>query len=66
MSKYVKLEDIQSFPIRSNHYDHVNGNSRFIFGIESVMEYIELLPKYEFPDTKPIITSTDQEDENDR
>lgn len=54
MAKYVKLEDIQAFPIRIDHYDHKNGNIHFILGIESMMEYIEHLPQYEFPDAEPI------------
>ena len=54
MAKYVKLEDIQSFPIRIDHCDHKNGNIHFILGIETVMEYIDYLPQYEFRGAEPI------------
>ena len=50
MARYIKLEDIQKFPIRIDHCDHKNGNIHFILGIESAMEYIDCLPQYEFPD----------------
>lgn len=43
---YVSLTDIQKFPIRANHQDKENGNEHFIYGIETVMEYINSLPKY--------------------
>ena len=55
MPKYVKLEDIQSFPIRLDHCDREHGNIHFILGIESVMEYIDYLPQYECQDTEPIV-----------
>ncbi len=54
MARYVKLEDIQSFPIRIDHCDHKNGNIHFILGIETMMEYIDYLPQYEFPDAELI------------
>lgn len=47
MSKYVKIDDIMQYPIRKDHYDRENGDENFIFGIESVMEYIEQLPTVE-------------------
>lgn len=50
MPLFVKLDDIKRFPIRKNHYDKVNGNEHFIYGIECVMEYIEELPVYNLPD----------------
>ena len=43
---YVLLKDIHQFPIRRNHYDKENGNDNFINGIETLMEYIDLLPRY--------------------
>ena len=54
MARYVKLEDIQAFPIRIDHCDNKNGNIHFILGIETMMEYIDYLPQYEFPDAEPI------------
>ena len=54
MARYVKLEDIQSFPIRIDHCDHKNGNIHFILGIETVFEFIDYLPQYELPEAEPI------------
>ncbi len=42
---YIKLEDLQKFPIRMNHYDKEHGNEHFVYGVESVLEYAEYLPK---------------------
>lgn len=50
MSLFIKLDDIKKFPIRKNHYDKANGNEHFIYGIETVMEYIDELPTYDLPD----------------
>lgn len=44
MSKYIKLEDLQKFPIRINHYDKEHGNEHFVYGVETVLEYAEYLP----------------------
>lgn len=54
MAKYVKLDDLLSYPIRLNRCDRKNGNLHFILGIETVMEFIDYLPEYEFPDAEPI------------
>lgn len=43
---YICLDDIQKFPIRKDHYDKVNGDRAFIHGVETVMEYIDKLPRY--------------------
>jgi hypothetical protein len=45
--KFVRLADLQKFPIRKDHYDREHGNENFIFGIETMFEYIDELPKYE-------------------
>ena len=45
--KYIKLSDLQNFPIRINHYDQEHGKLDFVLGIETVFEYIDYLPKYE-------------------
>lgn len=45
--KYIKLADLQKFPIRQDHYDKEHGNVHFIFGIETIFEYVDCLPKYE-------------------
>jgi hypothetical protein len=52
--KYIKLSDLQKFPIRINHYDRENGKLDFMLGIETVFEYIDYLPKYECNETKEI------------
>ena len=49
---YIKLEDLQKFPIRINHYDKENGNENFVFGIETVIEYAENLPKVDVAEVK--------------
>jgi len=45
MKEYVKIDDIMQFPIRRYNYDRVNGDGHYINGIETVMEYIEQLPR---------------------
>ena len=49
---YIKLEDLQKFPIRQNHYDKENGNEHFICGIETVIEYAENLPAADVVEVK--------------
>ena len=49
---YIKLEDLQKFPIRQNHYDKENGNEHFICGIETVIEYAENLPTADIAEVK--------------
>lgn len=41
---YIKLEDLQKFPVRRNNYDKANGNESLINGVEAVLEYAENLP----------------------
>ena len=43
---YISLDDIKQFPIRKDHCDKEHGNPHFIYGIETVMEYIDTLPRY--------------------
>ena len=45
--KFIRLADLMKFPIREDHYDKEHGNENFIYGIETVFEYIDALPKYE-------------------
>jgi hypothetical protein len=42
--RLIYLEDLLRFPIRIDHYDKVNGNEHFVFGVETVLEYAEYLP----------------------
>lgn len=41
--KYIKLSDLQKYPIRLDHYDEKHGNKHFVYGVESVIEYAEFL-----------------------
>lgn len=42
--EYISREEVLKYPIRLNHYDKEHGDIRFVYGVESVMEYIECLP----------------------
>ena len=44
MSDYIEREAVLAYPIRKDHYDRKHGNEHFIFGIESVIEFVENLP----------------------
>lgn len=44
MAEYIEREAIMEFPIRKDHCDKERANEHFIFGIESVLEYVENLP----------------------
>lgn len=44
MADLIDRDKLRLFPIRRDHYDKENGNEHFVFGIESVLEYVEQLP----------------------
>lgn len=44
MKEYIERAAVLSYPIRKDHCDKKHANEYFIFGIESVMEYVENLP----------------------
>ena len=44
MKEYIEKAAVLSYPIRKDHCDKEHANEHFIFGIESVMEYVENLP----------------------
>lgn len=44
MAEYIEREAIMEFPIRKGQCDKEHANEHFIFGIESVLEYVENLP----------------------
>lgn len=44
MARLIDLDELLKFPIRIDHYDKVNGNERFVYGVETVLEYAENLP----------------------
>lgn len=52
MDEYIKRAAIMEFPIRKDHCDKERANEHFIFGIESVLEYVENLPA---ADVAPVV-----------
>ena len=52
MDEYIKRQTIMEFPIRKDHCDKEHANEHFIFGIESVLEYVENLPS---ADVAPVV-----------
>lgn len=52
MAEYIEREAIMKFPIRKDHCDKEHANEHFIFGIESVLEYVEYLPA---ADVAPVV-----------
>nr|UWF99167.1 MAG: hypothetical protein [Bacteriophage sp.] len=52
MAEYVKREAIMKFPIRKDQCDKEHANEHFIFGVESVLEYVEKLPA---ADVAPVV-----------
>ena len=44
MARLIDVDALMQFPIRLNHYDRVNGNEHYVFGVEAVLEYAENLP----------------------
>lgn len=53
MARLIDLDALEKFPIRLNHYDRINGNEQFVFGVETVLEYAENLPTIY---AEPVIT----------
>ena len=52
MTEYIEREAIMEFPIRKDRCDKEHANEHFIFGIESVLEYVENLPA---ADVAPVV-----------
>lgn len=52
MAEYIERAAIMEFPIRKDHCDKERANEHFIFGIESVLEYVENLPA---ADVAPVV-----------
>lgn len=52
MAEYIEREAIMEFPIRKDQCDKEHSNEHFIFGIESVLEYVENLPA---ADVAPVV-----------
>lgn len=43
----ISRADVLKYPIRLDHYDEENGSREFVYGVESVIEYVESLPSSE-------------------
>lgn len=52
MAEYIERAAIMEFPIRKDHCDKEHANEHFIFGVESVLEYVESLPA---ADVAPVV-----------
>lgn len=52
MAEYIERAAIMEFPIRKDHCDKERANEHFIFGIESVLEYVQNLPA---ADVAPVV-----------
>ena len=52
MAEYIERAAIMEFPIRKDRCDKEHANEHFIFGIESVLEYVENLPA---ADVAPVV-----------
>lgn len=50
--KYIALSELMKFPIRKDHYDKEHGNEHFVFGVETVLEYAECLPRADVEEIK--------------
>ena len=61
MSDLISRADVLKYPIRLDHYDEVNGSREFVYGVESVMEYIESLPSADAEDRLYIKIYADDE-----
>lgn len=54
--RLIDADKLQEFPIRANRCDKEHANTHFINGIESVMEYAEVLPPV---DAVPVVRCKD-------
>lgn len=52
MSDYIEREAVLAYPIRKDKCDRKHANKHFIFGIESVIEFVENLPA---ADVAPVV-----------
>ena len=42
--RLIDANELAKFPIRIDNYDREHGNADFVFGIETLMEWVENLP----------------------
>lgn len=59
-SDLISRADVLKYPIRLDHYDEVNGSREFVYGVESVIEYVESLPSADAEQGWRIGKPTDQ------
>lgn len=51
----ISRADVLKYPIRLDHYDEENGSREFVYGVESVIEYVESLPSADAVDCTDFI-----------
>lgn len=54
--RLINADKLQQFPIQANRCDKEHANTHFLNGIETVMEYAELLPTV---DAVPVVRCKD-------
>ena len=52
MAEYIDREKLRMYPLRWEFCDKENANPLFIYGVESLMEYVEWLPA---ADVAPVV-----------
>ena len=52
MEKYIDREKLRMYPLRREFCDKENANPHFIYGVESLMEYVEGMPA---ADVAPVV-----------
>ena len=45
--RLVDADELKKYPIRLDHYDKEHGDVNFVYGIESVLEYVDSMPTIE-------------------
>ena len=52
MAEYIDREKLRMYPLRREFCDKENADPHFIYGVESLMEYVEWLPA---ADVAPVV-----------
>ena len=45
--RLIDADKVIKYPIRLDHYDKKHGSKQFVYGVESVLEYVDYLPTVE-------------------
>ena len=67
MNDYIEREAVLAYPLRKDKCDREHANKHFIFGIESVIEFVEDLPAADVAPVRhghwefPIFANSDDE-----